>query len=37
MMQRAFKQIDVFTGMYYFDNPLAVALHGSHKSDGWPA
>ncbi len=33
MKQRAFKQIDVFTGTPYFGNPLAVVLEGSGLDD----
>jgi len=33
MKQRAFKQIDVFTGTPYFGNPLAVVLDGSGLDD----
>ncbi len=33
MKQRAFKQIDVFTGTPYFGNPLAVVLDGTGLDD----
>jgi PhzF family phenazine biosynthesis protein len=33
MTQRAFKQVDVFTAVPYFGNPLAVVLDGSGLSD----
>lgn len=33
MQQRAFKQVDVFTGAAYFGNPLAVVLDGTGLSD----
>ena len=33
MKQRAFKQIDVFTGTPYYGNPLAVVLDGAGLDD----
>ena len=33
MQQRPFKQIDVFTAMPYFGNPLAVVLDGNGLDD----